>query len=391
MLLIAPYVFLLKMTNSFKIAFVVGEVSGDDLAADLLPTLRNYIESKNLKLELLGLGGERLKSQGLNSLFDISEISVMGLSAVLPRIPQLLSRIRETANYIANANPDLVLLVDSPDYCHRVASRIRNINSKIPIYQYVCPSVWAWRSYRAKRMNTYIDHIFSILPFESDALKKLGGPSSTYVGHPLSHISVSVRPLPDIPTLLLLPGSRRSEVERHLPLFHKTLNLLSSEDCQFNLVLPAVPHLHDYIQSQIANWNFSVKIVDSTNNETTFTNSHLALASSGTVSLQLALYKVPMVIAYKLDIFARLLSPFLRNTWSVVLPNLIAGSFIVPEHIAGDAIPHTLSQSLKPLLCETPQRKKQLKGFDVVAKRMKTKKSSAEIIIETLKPIIDKN
>ena len=328
--------------NTFKLAIIAGEVSGDDLAADLLVELKSHIESQGGKLDCIGLGGERLKSLGVPSLFNIDEIAVMGLTAVIARLPNILKRVRQTARHIIDENPDLILLVDSPEFSHAVAKRIRDMNPNIPIYQYVSPSVWAWRSWRAPKMKKYIDHIFTILPFEADALKKLGGPSATYVGHPL----VSNEPekpvkdsLPNIPTLLVLPGSRKSEISRLVPLFGKALNILHNEGCQFKAVLPAVPHLRTEIERLVKTWDCPVDIVDSQDNDLTFSNSHLALAASGTVSLQLAMHHIPMVIAYKLDIFATILSPFLRNTWSIVLPNLIANSPLVPEFINSTATP----------------------------------------------------
>lgn len=372
------------MSRSFKVAFVIGEVSGDSLAADLHPHLKSHIESRHMQLECIGLAGPELSSLGIRSLFPIDDIAVMGISAVFSRLPKLLSRIAETSRYIIDEQPDLVLLIDSPDFTHRVARRIRRSNPTIPIYHYVCPSVWAWRSYRAPRMRYYIDHIFSILPFESESLKKLNGPSCTYVGHPLvSSTSSFSRPstaLPDTPTLLVLPGSRTGEIRRLLPLFGDVLHRLHCEGHQFRAVLPAVPHLRDEIEHLVSDWSCPIEIVSSTDNPSTFSSSHLALAASGTVSLQLALYRVPMVIAYKLDIFVRSLAPFLRTAWSIVLPNLITGSPIVPEYINSSATVESLTNSLVPLLSDTPERFYQLSSFDIVEEKMRLSLSSGEII-----------
>lgn len=166
-----------------KLAVVAGEVSGDLLGGDLVAALKRRYGGP---VELIGVGGEALEAQGLRSLFDYSELSIMGFIQVIKRLPKLLARIRQTAEAIIAAKPDVLLIIDSPDFTHRVARRVRKALPGLPVVNYVCPSVWAWKEYRAREMLAYVDHVLAVLPFEPEAMQRLGGPATTYVGHRLT-------------------------------------------------------------------------------------------------------------------------------------------------------------------------------------------------------------
>jgi hypothetical protein len=166
-----------------KIAIIAGEPSGDRLGADLLSALKmRHPEG----LEIIGVGGDAMIGEGLSSLFDYSELSIVGVSAVLARLPQLIWRIGQTARAIVAARPDVLVIIDSPDFSHRVARKVRKRLPDLPIVNYVCPTVWAWKPHRAKQMVGYVDHVLSILPFEPRIVAALGGPPTTYVGHRLA-------------------------------------------------------------------------------------------------------------------------------------------------------------------------------------------------------------
>ena len=169
--------------SSYKLAVIAGEVSGDLLGADLVRALRTQSSST---IELVGVGGEALEAEGLRSLFDYSELSIMGFTQVLARLPKLIMRIRQTAKAIIAARPDALLIIDSPDFTHRVARKVRAALPDVPVINYVCPSVWAWKPERAPRMRGYVDHVLAVLPFEPQAMEKLQGPPTTYVGHRLA-------------------------------------------------------------------------------------------------------------------------------------------------------------------------------------------------------------
>ncbi len=200
-------------TKLLKIGIVAGEVSGDLLGGDLIAALRKAHAGQ---IELIGVGGEALERQGLTSLFDFSELSIMGISQVLKRLPSLLRRIRQTAEAIVAARPDLLIIIDSPDFTHRVARRVRKALPDLPVVNYVCPSVWAWKEERAPRMRAYVDHVLALLPFEPAVMARLGGPATTYVGHRLIgdpdiqrvRAARLARPEQSEPVCLLLPGSR---------------------------------------------------------------------------------------------------------------------------------------------------------------------------------------
>jgi len=368
--------------NHLKIYFVLGEESGDSLAADLLPALRTKVEAGGMVLIPVGLSGPKLGALGVKSLFDIDEIAVMGLSAVVARLPNIVRRVKQTVRDILAHKPDVVVLIDSPDFTHAVAKRVRRQAPDLPIVNYICPSVWAWRSSRATKMRDYIDHVLAILPFEPQVLSDLGGPAATYIGHPLARHIVSLTRAPADGEsrpgkLLILPGSRMSEVKRLLPVFGETLDVLVSRGVAFHPVIPAVPHLKAYIASQTANWSVRPAIVDSANNDTEFASARAALAASGTVSLQLALHRVPMAVAYILDPLAKPLAKLVRS-WTVSLPNLIADWPVVPEDLNDHVRPQRLARTVERLLLETPERKAQLAGFEHIINKMKTPQAPAE-------------
>ncbi|MBV8770242.1 MAG: lipid-A-disaccharide synthase, partial [Hyphomicrobiales bacterium] len=232
------------VSRALVIAILAGEASGDALGAPLMRRLREVLAPR--KLTFVGVGGQAMEEEGLRSLFPLSEIAVMGFSAVLARLPLILRRIRETAEMIAATNPDALVIIDSPDFTHRVARRVRAKLPKLPVIDYVSPSVWAWRPGRARAMRGYVDHVLALLPFEPAAHRRLGGPNCTYVGHPLSERLADFTPNVDEeaareaspPVVLVLPGSRRTEIKRLLPVFGEAIARLASTH-PIRPVLPA--------------------------------------------------------------------------------------------------------------------------------------------------------
>ena len=206
-----------------------------------------------------GIGGRAMAREGLTSLFPIEELSIMGFAAVVKQLPMILRMIRETADAVTRASPDILVIIDSPDFTHRVARRVRARDPSIPIIDYVSPSVWAWRPGRARAMCGYVDHVLALLPFEPEAYRRLHGPPCSYVGHPLTEQIATLRPGADEqarrdappPVLLVLPGSRRSEVRHHMAVFGATLGLLQSEGVAFELILPTMPHLVDAVREGV--------------------------------------------------------------------------------------------------------------------------------------------
>ena len=288
-----------------KIFLIATEESGDRLGASLMKVLRQRL-GDGVRFE--GIGGRAMASEGLTSLFPIEQLSIMGLAAVVKQLPMILRKIRETAEAVMQASPDILVIIDSPDFTHRVARRVRARNPAIPIIDYVSPSVWAWRPGRARAMGAYIDHVLALLPFEPEAYRRLGGPPCSYVGHPLTEEIATLRPGADElgrrgappPVLLVLPGSRRSEVRHHMAVFGATLALRRAEGVAFELILPTMPHLVDAVREGAASWPVQPRIViGEEEKRAAFRIARAALAKSGTVTLELALAGVPMVTAYR--------------------------------------------------------------------------------------------
>jgi lipid-A-disaccharide synthase len=220
------------MSRPFRLAIIAGEASGDALATRFLVALRARLGER--PLELMGVGGESLIAQGLVPLFPQADIAVMGFGPVIARLPLLLRRMSDAAKGVAAFAPDLLLTIDSPDFSLRVAKKVRARAPAVPIVHWVCPSVWAWRSGRARRMAPHVDRILALLPFEPAALARLHGPSTVYVGHPLMERLADLRPNGDEaarradserPEILILPGSRRSEIHHLMPAFGQAVAL----------------------------------------------------------------------------------------------------------------------------------------------------------------------
>jgi len=355
----------------FRLALIAGEASGDALALRFVESLRQRLGER--ELVLAGVGGERLLAQGLRPFFDQADIAVMGFGPVIARLPLLLRRMEDAARGIVAFEPDLLLTIDSPDFALRAARKVRARAPEIPIVHWVCPSVWAWRSGRARRMKPHIDRILALLPFEPEALARLQGPETVYVGHPLLDRLALLRPSaqeaplradPRHARVLVLPGSRRSEIAHLMPVFGQAVALVASARPQARFILPAVTHLAPSIAEAMAAWPVKAEIVSGeTAKLEAFRGARAALAASGTVTLELALSQVPTVAAYKGANWEAALARRLVKLPSVILPNLILGRSIVPEFIQETAVPQALAAALLAALDDGEARRRQLEGF----------------------------
>lgn len=368
------------MTDAtLKIGVIAGEVSGDLLGGDLIAALR---EAHAGSIDLVGVGGEALERQGLISLFDFSELSIMGISQVLKRLPSLLRRIRQTADAIIAARPDVLVIIDSPDFTHRVARRVRKALPELPVVDYVCPSVWAWKEERAPRMRAYVDHVLALLPFEPAVMERLGGPATTYVGHRLTsdpdvqRVRAARLGRTDHPSdarvCLLLPGSRATEITRLLPVFGQAAREMTARNPATRFVLPTVPRQEALVRKLTADWPAKPQITVSAEEKwQAFVEADAAIAASGTVILELALARVPVVSTYRFDWLANL---FLRKikVWTAAIPNLIADYTVVPEYLNEQVRPGSLARWFERLSVDTAERRAMLQGYDLVHERMRT-------------------
>jgi lipid-A-disaccharide synthase len=345
---------------------IAGEPSGDQIGALLMRALR----AARPEIRFSGVGGEAMAGEGLASLFPLSEIAVMGLLPVLARLPRLVRRIDETARAVIAASPDCLVLIDAPDFTHRVARRLRRKRPDLPIIDYVAPTVWAWRPARARAMRAYVDEVLAVLPFEPAAFRRLGGPACVYIGHPLVERLGELTPTPEEaarreaepPLLLVLPGSRRAEVARLMPVFGEALAMLARGSAPFDVALPVVPQVEAEIHAQLSAWPLRPRLVAQEEKFAAFRCARAALAASGAATLELALAGVPMAVAYRVA-SAEFLLRFLVDVEHIALPNLVLGARVAPELLQQAATPQALAAALAPLLAGGPEREAQREGF----------------------------
>lgn len=354
----APHIFL-----------VAGEESGDRLGAALIAALKRATQGRAI---FSGVGGAHMAEERVPSLFPLGDVAIMGFAAIPASLPKILRRIGEASDAVIAAKPDVLVIIDSPEFTHRVARKVRVRAPAIPIVDYVCPSVWAWRPGRARAMRGYVDHVLALLPFEPEAMKRLGGPPCTFVGHPLGEQVALLRPnaeearrrMGDPPVLLVLPGSRSGEIRRMAGVFGETVALVAKRAGSLDVVVPAVPGLADHVQAAIESWPVTVRIVTSTaEKHAAFRSARAALTKSGTSTLELALAGVPMAAAYKVPLIEELVGRLLITAPSAILANLILGENVVPEFLQRDCTPDNLAAALLPLLTDTPQRRRQVAAF----------------------------
>lgn len=356
-------------------AIVAGEHSGDQLGFKLMRALR---AAHPAGVSFMGVGGEAMQAEGLESLFPISDIAVMGILPVVARLRTVLRRIRETAAAVVAARPDALVIIDSPDFTHRVARRVRREMPDLPVVDYVSPTVWAWRPGRAKAMLAYVDCVLGLLPFEPEAYRRLGGPRCVYVGHPLIERLDELRPAEDEarrrnaepPLLVVLPGSRRSEIRRLMVDFGGALGMLRDAIGPFAVVLPTLPHIEQEVRARAALWPVAPRIVIGERARyEAFRTARAALAASGTVTLELALSGVPLVGAYKVGIVEEQLR-FLIKVPSILLPNLILADRAIPEKLQRECAPATLAAELAPLMRDGQERAAQVDALQRLDREM---------------------
>ena len=348
---------------------VAAEESGDRLGAALMQALAQEHPGG---LAFSGVGGRAMAAAGLDSLFAIEELPTLGLAAIPRRLAAILRRIRQTAAAIIAARPDVLVIIDSPDFTHRVARRVRAAAPSIPIVDYVSPSVWAWRPGRARAMRRYVDHVLAILPFEPAVHRKLGGPPTTYVGHPLAEQVKRLRPdaaelsrrNADPPVVLVLPGSRPAEIRRLLGPFGAAIERVRRDAGNIELLLPTVPALAEEVRNATATWPMAPRVIaDRQEKLRAFRIARAALAASGTVTLELALAGVPTVAAYRVAGWEAAIARRLIRVPSVILANLVLGENVVPELLQDECVPERLAAALVPLLADGPERRHQLEAF----------------------------
>jgi lipid-A-disaccharide synthase len=333
------------MAERLRLFILAGEPSGDRIGADLVKRLRSRTE-----LVLTGVGGEELESLGLASMFPMRELAVMGWRDVLPRLPLLLWRSRQVAQAIIRGGHDVIVLIDAQEFSRVVARQVRAAGSRAPMLLYVAPAVWAWKPERAAAIKPLFNEVLSVLPFEPAVMSELGGPPTSYVGHPaLERFAVRAEP-PERGPLLLLPGSREGELRRHLPLMRDVAARLSAHSRIERLVIPTPGRLAPYVSRRVADWRIPIEVVSSEAEKlTAFAAAVAAVAVTGTVTLELALAGVPMVATYVAERSQARRWLKYRTKWAS-LPNAILDRSVVPEILDVEPRPERIASELMRLL-----------------------------------------
>lgn len=356
------------MSRQEPLIFIVsGETSGDNLAGRLMAALKAETGGR---VRFAGVGGPQSEAQGLESLFPMRELSLMGLAEVLPHLPRLIRRLNQTVEAAKTLRPDVVVTVDSPDFCLRVAHRLHG--SGIPVVHYVAPQLWAWRPGRARRLTTRIDHLMALLPFEVAFFAKYGI-ASTFVGHPAieSGAGRGDGPAfrakhaipPDATLLCVVPGSRPGEARRMLPIFAPALTMIMEKHPDLRVVIPVADAAADLVGQLTRDWPFLVVFASPADRFDAFAASDAAMAKSGTVTLELALADVPMVVAYRVSPATAFVVRRLISVKYASLVNLLADREVIPEFLQENCTPENLAAGVDALLDSAEARDKQHQGF----------------------------
>lgn len=355
-----------------KVFLIAGEPSGDILGGSLMAGLRRAVPD----ISFSGVGGTQMQAQGMTSLFPMDELSVMGLAEVLPKYFHLKRRIAETAQAVLDAAPDVLITIDSPDFCLRVA-KIVKAQSNLRVVHYVAPTVWAWRPKRAEKMARVVDHVLALFPFEPPYMQA-AGMECDFVGHPAAGLPVATEAEVQgfrqehgltgaDPLLLLLPGSRKGEVARLGPHIGACLEQVLPEFPNMQLVLPAARPVVPMVRELVQDWPVQPILIDPTGKSaqeaeqakrTAFAAADFALAASGTVALELAAASTPMVSFYDFSALSRIIIQRMLQTDTGNLINLVTDTRTVPEYLGAEATPDNLAQGLRQLIAAPEAQRK---------------------------------
>jgi lipid-A-disaccharide synthase len=356
---------------------VCGEPSGDLLGAQLMAALKQLAGHQ---VKIVGVGGPAMAREGLQSLYSLDATAVMGLREVVPAIPRILARVKQAADYAVQIHPDALVVIDSPDFTHRIAKAVKTRDPSVKTVNYVAPQVWASRAYRAKAMARYFDLILALFPFEVPFFEKYGL-KAVFAGHPVIERRTKMTGgdafravhgiARDAPLLALLPGSRTSEIRFIFPVFRQTVELLAKKIPDLVTVLPTVPHVAAKVREAAKGWPTPIQILDNeTDKFSAFDAADVALAASGTVTAELALARTPMVVAYRVGGLTYALAHWLMTVPHMTLINILLGRRAVPEFKQFDAKPEVLAAEVEKLFRDPAARAAQVAAMDEFAQAL---------------------
>lgn len=384
-------------SNKIKVYLIAGEPSGDLLGSRLMRSLRNKTSDN---VEFYGIGGDTMEEAGLKSLFDISELAVMGIIEVIPSIPKVLQRINQTVQDIINKKPDIVITIDSWSFCARVHKALRKKKAGIKQMHYVAPQVWAWKKRRAKTMYKYIDALMTLLPNEPQYFTK-HHLAATFVGHPVIESDAlrangsEFRQKYNIPEdkqiISVLPGSRKTEVSKLLPDFLQAAQLIYDQNPDVFFALPTVKTVSKRVKEEVKKSDLPIMVFETEKDRYgAFQASSAAIAASGTVALELAICNIPHIIAYKVSPLTYLLAKYLVKIKYVNLTNILLQKSIVPELLQEKCTPENIVSEINELLKNGREYEKQMNGFSEVKQYLSNgeqtpSENAADIILDMIK------
>ncbi len=367
---------------NIKVFIIAGEASGDVLGGKLIAKIKEEVKNntkfKGKNLELHGVGGQNMINQGLKSIFDMSELSLMGFVEIVPHIPKLIKRINQTTKAIIATKPDIVITIDSPDFCFRVIKKLNKnkISNQIKKVHFVAPTVWAYREKRAKKIAKLFNLLLVILPFEPPYFRKYGL-ETQFIGHPITENKIAIKNnnfrkkyniTKDQLLICLTPGSRSGEVKIMLPEMITAINILSKSYPNLAVAIPTMPKTHDLIKKGLEKSKVRVILVEEQDKIKLFDSANIAIAKSGTNTLEMAMYELPMIVTYKANFLTYILLKIMIKIKFANLINLILNKEVIPEMLQYDCNAKKLANKLDHLLQNPKAQQKQIKESQNVLK-----------------------
>ena len=363
-----------------KIFILTGEPSGDKLASEVISKLKN----NNPNIEYLSVGGSNLKNLGIQSIFDLKDITYLGFTSVLLNILKIRKKINTTVDEIIKFNPDILFSVDSPDFTMRVAEKVKIINPKIKTVHYVAPQVWVWRESRVKKIKNFIDHILLLFDFEKKYFDK-ENVKSTFVGHPLIENQKKIKTnldnfLTDNKKIIsIFPGSRKSETTVLLPILLDFIQLMNQKSLEYSFVFHSTEENKEFIVNSIKDKNIeNLNVIsDDELKSQVLSKSIFAICKSGTVSLQVCSAQIPSIIIYKLNFINFMIFKFLVNVKFANIINIINNKEVIPELLQSECNANEIFKSVNYLLKKPDLIKKQLEECNKTLEGIRSKSSSS--------------
>lgn len=387
----------MKKSDKLKVYLIAGEPSGDLLGSRLMRALQ---KKTNNQVEFFGLGGDTMEAEGLKSIFDISDLAIMGLVEVIPSIPKVLGHIKNTINDILRVKPDIVITIDSWSFCARVHKKLRKLKTGIPQIHYVAPQVWAWKKKRARTMYKYIDALMTLLPQEPKYFTPYNL-ETVFVGHPVIESEAlkadgklfreKYNVSEDKTIITILPGSRKNEVSKLLPIFLESAQKLWEENQDLFFVLPTVKTVSNLVKSMTTDCSLPLQVVETqAERYSAFRASEAAIAASGTVALELAICHIPHLVAYKVSPLTAWIINKIMKIQFINLSNIMLGRLIVPELLQEQCVCGNITRTTKELLSKKDLYEIQMKGFAKVKQTLSNGEqipsdNAADFILQKIK------